>query len=83
MNQAIQFVDREWWDDTKQAVCFPAMVNGFQIICAISERSLILRFGNTDDALNCFRLNRLDLEDVAEQAIENEEEDDQGWIWLS
>ena len=28
MNQAIQFPDREEWDEGKKAVCFPVLVNG-------------------------------------------------------
>ncbi|MBR7539158.1 DUF1488 family protein, partial [Mycobacterium tuberculosis] len=28
MNQAIQFPDREHWDEQRQAVCFPALVSG-------------------------------------------------------
>jgi hypothetical protein len=33
MNQAIQFPDREEWNDAQQAVCFPALVNGLQLTC--------------------------------------------------
>ncbi|MFP8166490.1 DUF1488 family protein [Escherichia coli] len=35
MNQAIQFPDREEWDENKKCVCFPALVNGMQLTCAI------------------------------------------------
>ncbi len=40
MNQAIQFPDREEWDENKKCVCFPALVNGMQLTCAISGESL-------------------------------------------
>jgi len=83
MNQAIQFPDREWWDDSVKAVCFPALVNGFQVLCAISGESLIRRYGNDRAALESFQQFRWDIEEEAEQAIKAEEEDDQGWVWLS
>ncbi|HGY5831529.1 TPA: DUF1488 family protein, partial [Klebsiella michiganensis] len=28
MNQAIQFPDREVWDEARQCIAFPALVNG-------------------------------------------------------
>ncbi|WP_459592147.1 DUF1488 family protein, partial [Enterobacter asburiae] len=31
MNQAIHFPDRESWDEHKQAVCFPVLVQGMQL----------------------------------------------------
>ncbi|MGS5156272.1 DUF1488 domain-containing protein, partial [Escherichia coli] len=36
MNQAIQFPDREEWNESKKCVCFPALVNGMQLTCAIT-----------------------------------------------
>lgn len=38
MNQAIHFPDREIWDENKQAVCFPVLVHGMQLTCAIKGR---------------------------------------------
>ncbi len=50
MNQAIQFPDREEWDENKKCVCFPALVNGMQLTCAISGESLAYRFtGDTPE----------------------------------
>lgn len=83
MNQAIHFPEREWWDETAQAICFTAQVNGFQMVCAIDGEGLLRRFAATEDALTCFRLNRWELEDDAELAINQQKEDAQGWIWLS
>ncbi|MEN5018842.1 DUF1488 domain-containing protein [Erwinia sp. Eh17-17] len=83
MNQAIHFPEREWWDETAQAVCFTALVNGFQCVCAISGKALLSRFTADGDALSCFRLHRWELEDDAAQAIKRQEEDAQGWFWLS
>ncbi|MCZ8581747.1 DUF1488 domain-containing protein, partial [Escherichia albertii] len=44
MNQAIQFPDREEWNESKKCVCFPALVNGMQLTCAITGESLANRF---------------------------------------
>ncbi|MFE4113369.1 MULTISPECIES: DUF1488 domain-containing protein [Kosakonia] len=85
MNQAIQFPDREGWDDTTGAVCFPALVNGMQITCAIKGDTLAKRFGGEtpEHFLAVFCEHRWDLEDEAEHLIRQQEEDDQGIVWLS
>ncbi|AUU82950.1 DUF1488 domain-containing protein [Leclercia adecarboxylata] len=82
MNQAIQFPDRESWDEDKQAVCFPALVNGMQMMCAIEGRTLARRFGD-GLPIEMFREHRWDLEEEASDAIRKGDEDDQGWFWLS
>lgn len=85
MNQAIQFPDREEWDVLKEAVCFPALVNGMQLMCAIKGESLAKRFGGdtTEQWLADFCEHRWDLEDEAEALIQTQQEDNHGWIWLS
>lgn len=85
MNQAIQFPDREEWDDVRQVVCFPVLVNGMQLTCVIRGEALSERFGGNSPAqwLALFRENRWDLEDEAEQLIREQQEDSQGYIWLS
>lgn len=85
MNQAILFPERESWDETRQCICFPALVGGFQMNCAVSAESMADRFGGDTPALwlTHFREHRWDLEEEAEQAIKQQQEDDQGWIWLS
>lgn len=85
MNQAIQFPDREEWNAEKEAVCFPALVNGMQLMCAIKGEVLANRFGGETAAqwLAAFCEHRWDLEDEAEALIQSQQEDDQGWIWLS
>lgn len=82
MNQAIQFPDRERWDSESKVVCFPALVNGLILTCAITAETLYQRFGE-GEALQLFIANRWDLEEEAEIAIGNERYDNQGWIWLS
>lgn len=85
MNQAIQFPDREEWNASLQAVCFPALVNGMQVVCAIKGEALTQRFAaHAPEAfLAAFRENRWDLEEEAEQRIRQQDEDDQGIVWLS
>lgn len=82
MNQAIQFPDREDWDEIRQAVCFPVIVNGFQLTCGITRKALCQRFGE-GEPLVLFRANRWDLEDQAQERLEDHQEDEQGWVWLS
>ncbi|MFY2739953.1 DUF1488 domain-containing protein [Pseudocitrobacter faecalis] len=85
MNQAIQFPDREHWDDDQCAVCFPALVQGMQLMCAIRRETMIARFGGeTPQAwLALFQENRWDLEEEASDLIRDQQEDNQGWVWLS
>lgn len=82
MNQAIHFPDREIWDEDKQAVCFPVLVHGMQLTCAIKGETLLQRFGGSDP-LAVFCENRWDLEEEASDLIRVQQEDDQGWVWLS
>jgi len=81
MNQAIQFPDREEWNADKEAVCFPALVNGIVLTCAISAEALCQRFGQ-GEAMALFTAHRWDLEEEAEAAIINDAFDDQEWVWL-
>jgi len=83
VNQAIQFPDREEWNEDIKAICFPALVNGLMVMCAISGESLLRRFDVGQPAHVSFSLHRWDLEDEAEQLIKEGLEDDQGWFWLS
>ncbi|AXF78109.1 DUF1488 domain-containing protein [Erwinia tracheiphila] len=83
MNQAIQFPEREIWEEALNTVCFPALVNGFQVTCAISGESLIRRFGEDKTLLVLFCQHRWDLEEEAESLIKSDQEDHQGWFWLS
>jgi len=81
MNQAIQFPDREEWDADKEAICFPALVNGMMLTCAISAGALKQRFGQ-GEAMALFTVHRWDIEDEAEAAIADDAFDDQEWVWL-
>lgn len=85
MNQAIQFPDREEWNEAECALHFPAMVNGMLLTCIIQGNVLASRFGGETPAqwLAAFRQQRWDLEDEAEQLILEQQENDQGRLWLS
>ncbi len=82
MNQTVQFPDYEYWDEDKQAVCFPALCHGMQLTCAIAEEGLHHRYGQ-GEALSLFRQNRWDLEEEAERLIVQQSDDSTGWYWLS
>lgn len=82
MNQAIQFPDDETYNAELNAVCFPVLVNGMRLTCAISGKSLASRFGE-GEVMALFQHHRWDLEDEAEAAIRQDNIDAQGWIWLS
>ncbi|ASY81023.1 MULTISPECIES: DUF1488 domain-containing protein [Pectobacterium] len=85
MNQAIQFPDRESWDDKVMAIRFPVLVNGFQQECLVSAGQLQQRYGGDSPErwLALFREYRWDLEDELEQMIVAEEWDDEGCYSLS
>ncbi|WP_439214592.1 DUF1488 domain-containing protein [Duffyella gerundensis] len=83
MNQAIQFPDREEWNREIDAMCFPALVNGISLTCAISASELQHRYGNEHLADKLFSAHRWDLEEEAQTLIEQQKDDDQGWVWLS
>jgi len=82
VNQAIQFPDREEWDAKEQAILFPALVNGMQLMCVIKGDVLLRRFGG-DSPLRAFMENRWDLEEEASDLINDQQEDNQGRVWLS
>ncbi len=83
MNQAIHFPEREEWNEQRQVVCFPAQVNGLNLTCAIPALVLIAAYGNDATPLDLFRAHRWDIEERAEALILQQQENDQGWVWLS
>jgi len=82
MNQAIQFPDDQAYNAENSAICFPVLVKGLRLTCAVSIESLAERFGE-GEAMALFQRHRWDLEDEAEDLIRQDEIDAQGWIWLS
>ena len=53
-----------------------------QLTCAVSGETLKRRFGGSNP-LEVFCENRWDLEEEASELIRDQQEDDQGWVWLS
>ncbi|WP_409308645.1 DUF1488 domain-containing protein [Pectobacterium sp. B1J-3] len=84
MNQAIQFPDREHWDEMLQAIRFPVLVNGFQQECLIGLAHLQSLYGNVspEQLLMSFREHRWDFEDVFEKIVRDDSPDAQGYFSL-
>lgn len=84
MNQSILFPDIQSWDEDKQAVLFSAQQAGALIPCLVSKTELEKLSGQTveneQQALEVFSQYRFDLEELAEELIEDEEFNSQGWI---
>lgn len=84
MNQDILFADIQLWDSEKQAVNFPAQQAGALITCWVSlawlqqktEQPLV----DEADIIAAFSANRFDLEELAEEMIEDEDFNSNGHI---
>lgn len=76
MNQDILFADIQHWDHAKQAVSFPAQQAGALITCWVSRTWLEQRAAqplhHEADILAAFAASRFDLEELAEDLIEDE-----------
>lgn len=86
MNQSILFPDRQHWDEELQAVVFPAQQAGALIECLVSADKLMQLSGQTikdaQHAIELFDALRFELEDLAEEQIEDEAFNAQGQILL-
>lgn len=85
MNQAIQFPDREAWNEDDRMIYFPVLIGGFQRECRISAAQVQARFGGAeaDTLLASFREHRWDIEDLFEELVLNEQDDSLGYYSLS
>ncbi|MFD2179123.1 DUF1488 domain-containing protein [Veronia pacifica] len=87
MNQSILFPDLQSYVQDKHAVSFPAQLSGALIPCFVAVTWLEAKSGRdlteSDEILAAFQGLRFDLEDAAEQAIEDEMFNEQGEVWLS
>ncbi|OEF26035.1 DUF1488 domain-containing protein [Vibrio rumoiensis] len=75
MNQNILFPDIQTWVAKRKAVIFPAQQAGQLIECVVSLEKLSEMTGypiQEDKILLAFDALRFDLEDLAEEAIEDE-----------
>lgn len=84
MNQSILFPDIQSWDETSQSVNFPAQQSGALIECYVTKQKLAkvsgLAIEDEQQAITAFIACRFDLEDVAEELIEDEAFDEEGYI---
>lgn len=76
MNQSILFPDMQEWHAELKAVTFPAQQSGALIECIVSVEELMKLSGMTinseQEALAAFVCVRFDLEELAEELIEDE-----------
>ncbi|HIF9166226.1 TPA: DUF1488 domain-containing protein [Photobacterium damselae] len=85
MNQDILFADIQLWDSVRQAVNFPAQQAGALITSWVSlawlqQHSPNLELANKEIILARFAELRFDLEEIAEEMIEDERFDECGDI---
>jgi hypothetical protein len=84
MNQSVIFPDIQSWCNDTQKVCFPAQHSGHLIECFISLSALKKISGkltiDSSNALEVFVQYRFDIEEMAENEIENDHYDEQGYI---
>ncbi|QGX90312.1 DUF1488 domain-containing protein [Tatumella sp. TA1] len=82
MNQAIQFLEDEFIDESKAAIVFSVFVDGYKRICAITINTLADQFAEGEPLL-VFERFRWDIEEIAEKAILSQLDDSEGYYWLS
>ncbi len=84
MNQSILFPDMQSWDEALQSVNFTAQQSGALIECYVTKQKLEKLFGSTIEteqvAIEVFVEYRFDLEELAEELIEDEAFNDEGCI---
>lgn len=84
MNQSILFPDMQSWDEASQSVNFAAQQAGALIECYVTKHKLEklsgLIIGNEQAAIEAFVENRFDLEEIAEELIEDEAFNEEGHI---
>ncbi|MFC1237438.1 DUF1488 family protein [Vibrio sp. F74] len=76
MNQSILFSDIQEWNDKREVVEFTAQQAGLLIKCTISRQRLTVISGtnelHSDIILDVFSEYRFDIEEIAEEMIEDE-----------
>ncbi|MDD1827333.1 DUF1488 domain-containing protein [Photobacterium sp. ZSDE20] len=86
MNQSILFPDIQDWDEESQSIVFPAQQSGALIKCAVSVEELSRLAGKdieeAEQALAVFSELRFDIEELAEELIEEEEYDSSNRIQI-
>lgn len=84
MNQSILFPDMQSWDEVSQSVNFAAQQSGALIECYVTKQKLEKLSGSAIDneqaAIAAFVDFRFDLEEIAEELIEDEAFNEEGHI---
>ncbi len=84
MNQSILFPDIQSWDESSQSVNFPAQQSGALIECYVTKQKLAKMNGSDiegeQQAIEAFIACRFDLEEIAEELIEDEAFNEEGHI---
>ena len=84
MNQSILFPDMQSWDEASQSFNFAAQQAGAVSECYVTKQKLEklsgLIIANEQAAIEAFVDNRFDLEEIAEELIEDEAFNEEGHI---
>ncbi|EHK9548604.1 MULTISPECIES: DUF1488 domain-containing protein [Vibrio] len=84
MNQSILFPDIQSWDEVSQSVNFSAQQSGALIECFVTKQKLEKLSGSLIEteqaAIKVFTGYRFDLEEMAEELIEDEAFNEEGHI---
>lgn len=84
MNQSILFPDIQSWDESSQSIHFPAQQSGALIECYVTKQKLSKMSGldieDEQEAVEAFLALRFDLEEMAEELIEDEAFNEEGHI---
>ncbi|ELA6601403.1 TPA: DUF1488 domain-containing protein [Vibrio alginolyticus] len=84
MNQSILFPDIQSWDEVSQSVNFSAQQSGALIECFVTKQKLEKFSGSLIEteqaAIKVFTDYRFDLEEMAEELIEDEAFNEEGHI---
>ncbi|KIP65286.1 MULTISPECIES: DUF1488 domain-containing protein [Vibrio] len=84
MNQSILFPDMQSWDEASQSVNFAAQQSGALIECYVTKQKLVKLSGSLIEteqaAIKVFTDYRFDLEEIAEELIEEEAFSEEGHI---
>ncbi|TOG20808.1 DUF1488 domain-containing protein [Vibrio parahaemolyticus] len=84
MNQSILFPDMQSWDEVSQSVSFAAQQSGALIECFVTKQKLEKLSGSELDTeqavIAAFIDYRFDLEEIAEELIEDEAFNEEGHI---
>lgn len=84
MNQSILFPDMQSWDEASQSVNFAAQQSGALIECYVTKQKLEKlsgsAIGDEQAAIEALVDFRFDLEEIAEELIEDEAFNEEGHI---